>query len=92
MNDAPPNPTPTAQDVERLLAILNDPDSPLEDHRAAIKQLVECGWMMPVHPGSGTFIAPPRFVVDTETAARIEAAFASPSSPNDALRALFKKG
>jgi hypothetical protein len=37
------------------------------------------------------YVPPQRFVVDAETAARIEDRIANPQKPNDALRALFKK-
>jgi hypothetical protein len=37
------------------------------------------------------YVPPRRFVVDAETAARIEDRLANPRKPNDALRALFKK-
>ena len=37
------------------------------------------------------YVPPRRFVVDAETAARIEDRLANPRKPNDALRALLAK-
>lgn len=47
--------------------------------------------MMPPREEDVDYVPPRRFVVDAETAARIEDRLANPRKPNDALRALFKK-